>query len=100
MNDLTRLDAATLGARTRELNETLSTGTERLGAAMTDRMLEMTHTDRAPWTIGLGNDKRRLKLDVIRHVLSRFDYPNKDRKAIGEIDEKVLGRGPGFVLGR
>ncbi len=61
-----------------------------------DRMLERTHTDEAPWVIGLGNDKRRLKLDVIRHVLSLFDYPDKDRRAIGDIDEKVLGRGPAF----
>ena len=61
-----------------------------------DRMLETTHTDTAPWTIALGNDKRRLKLDVIRHVLGLFDYPEKDRKAIGAIDEKILGRGPAF----
>ncbi len=64
-----------------------------------DRMLETTHTDRAPWTIALGNDKRRLKLNVIRHILRLFDYPDKDRKAIGEIDDKVLGQGPGFVAG-
>ncbi|NLH81080.1 MAG: polyphosphate kinase 2 [Phyllobacteriaceae bacterium] len=64
-----------------------------------DRMLETTHTDRAPWTIVLGNDKRRLKLNVIRHVLKLFDYPDKDRRAIGEIDEKVLGQGPGFFDG-
>ena len=65
-----------------------------------DRMLETTHTDKAPWTVVLGNDKRRLKLNAIRHLLQQFDYPDKDRRAIGEIDEKVLGRGPGFVLGR
>ena len=63
-------------------------------------MLETTHTDRAPWTVALGNDKRRMKLDVLRHVLSRFDYPGKDRKAIGEIDPKILGHGPGLVAGR
>ena len=64
-----------------------------------DRMLETTHTDRAPWTIVLGNDKRRLKLNAIRHVLRLFDYPDKDRRAIGEIDDEVLGQGPGFVDG-
>ena len=62
-----------------------------------DRMLERTHTDRAPWTVGLGNDKRRLKLAAMRHVLSLFDYPGKDRKAIGAVDEKILGRGPAFL---
>lgn len=69
------------------------------GAAR-DRMLETTHTDRSPWTVALGNDKRRMKLDVLRHVLSRFDYPGKDRKAIGEIDPKILGHGPALVAGR
>ena len=62
-----------------------------------DRMLETTHTDGAPWTIVLGNDKRRLKLNAIRHVLGLFDYPGKDRHAIGAIDEKILGRGPAFL---
>lgn len=62
-----------------------------------DRMLEMTHTDSAPWMVALGNDKRRLKLEVIRHVLMRFDYPDKDHRVIGSLDEKVIGRGPGFL---
>ena len=62
-----------------------------------DRMLERTHTDAAPWTVVLGNDKRRLKLNAIRHVLGLFDHPGKDRKAIGAIDEKILGRGPAFL---
>ena len=65
-----------------------------------DRMLEMTHTDGAPWTVVLGNDKRRLKLDAIRHVLMLFDYPDKDRRVIGAIDEKILGRGPEFLARR
>ena len=65
-----------------------------------DRMIERTHTDGAPWTIVLGNDKRRLKLNAMRHVLGLFDYPGKDRKAIGEIDEKILGHGPGFLAKR
>ncbi|TBW39287.1 polyphosphate kinase 2 [Siculibacillus lacustris] len=63
-----------------------------------DRMLETTHTDAAPWTVVLGNDKRRLKLNAIRHVLQLFDYEGKDRKVIGEIDAKVLGHGPGFLV--
>jgi len=65
-----------------------------------DRMIERTHTDAAPWTVVLGNDKRRLKLNAIRHVLGLFDYPDKDRKAIGAIDEKILGRGPAFLARR
>jgi polyphosphate kinase 2 len=70
---------------------------DEYGAAR-DRMLEMTHTDWAPWTLLLGNDKKRLRLNAIRFVLSRFDYPEKDRKVIGEIDPNILGTGPGFLL--
>jgi hypothetical protein len=67
------------------------------GAAR-DRMLETTHSDLAPWTIVLGNDKKRARLAVIRHILGLFDYPGKDRKAIGPIDGRILGHGPGFAL--
>ncbi len=65
-----------------------------------DRMIEATHTDRAPWTVALGNDKRRLKLSILRHFLGLFDYPGKDRAAIGTIDEKVLARGATLLRGR
>ena len=65
-----------------------------------DRMLERTHTDGAPWTVVLGNDKRRLKLNALRHLLTLFDYPGKDHRAIGAIDEWILGRGPAFLLDR
>ncbi len=63
-----------------------------------DRMLEMTHTDHAPWTIIRANDKKRARLNAIRHVLLQLNYPDKDRKAIGEIDDKIVGSGPGFLI--
>ena len=62
-----------------------------------DRMLEETHTDQAPWTVVRGNDKRRARLNLIRHILTTLDYEGKDEKAIGEIDRKIVGAGPGFV---
>jgi hypothetical protein len=60
-------------------------------------MLEETHTEHAPWTIVHSNDKRRARLDIIRHMLKTLDYDGKDENAIGEIDGKILGSGPGFV---
>mgnify|MGYP003335292208 CR=1 FL=1 len=42
----------------------------------------------------------RMKLSVLRHFLSLFDYPGKDRAAIGEIDGEILGHGPALVRGR
>jgi polyphosphate kinase len=62
-----------------------------------DRMLTETHTDQAPWTVVRGNDKRRARLNLIRHILTTLDYEGKDEKAIGEIDKKIVGAGPGFV---
>jgi polyphosphate kinase 2 len=55
-----------------------------------DRMLERTDSRHAPWAVIRANDKRRLRLNVIRTVLSGFDYEGKDKKAIGEIDDKIV----------
>ena len=62
-----------------------------------DIMLEKTHTRETPWTILLANDKRRARLNVIRHMLLALDYEGKDKSAIGEIDHKILGQGPKFL---
>jgi polyphosphate kinase 2 len=61
-----------------------------------DRMVERTDTTPAPWTMVLANDKRRTRLEVIRSILSRFDYDGKDRHAIGEIDRKIILSGASF----
>ncbi len=62
-----------------------------------DLMLEKTHTALAPWTIARTNCKRRARLNIIRHLLHRLDYEDKDNKAIGEIDENILGEGLQFL---
>jgi polyphosphate kinase 2 len=62
-----------------------------------DRMLKETHTEFAPWTVIRANDKRRARLNLIRHMLKTIDYDGKDKDAIGEIDDKILGSGPGFL---
>ena len=36
-----------------------------------DRMLKKTHSDNAPWTVIRANDKRRARLELIRHMLKR-----------------------------
>ena len=55
-----------------------------------NRMLEETSTEFAPWTVILGNDKRRARVNIIRSVLHRLDYAGKSDKAIGEIDRKIV----------
>tara|TARA_R110002124_G_C8968218_1_gene514744 strand:- start:4402 stop:5295 length:894 start_codon:yes stop_codon:yes gene_type:complete len=60
-------------------------------------MLKMTHTQSTPWTIVRSNDKRRARLNSIRHVLTHLDYDGKDMEAIGKIDPLILGQGPDFL---
>jgi polyphosphate kinase 2 len=55
-----------------------------------DAMLEATDRAEAPWTIIRANDKRRTRLEVIRHVLLSLDYEGKDRQAIGEADDRIV----------
>ncbi len=64
-----------------------------------NKTLQATHTKAAPWTILRYNDKRRGRLNLIRHILEHIDYDDKSKKAIGDIDETILGTQPGFLLG-
>ncbi|MBY5338176.1 polyphosphate kinase 2 [Rhizobium leguminosarum] len=62
-----------------------------------NRMLKETHTDFAPWTVIHGNDKRRARLELIRHMLNRMDYDGKNKQALGTVDAEIIGSGPGFL---
>ena len=62
-------------------------------------MLEHTHNEATPWVILRANDKRRARLNMMRHVLLSLDYEGKDEAAIGEIDSNILGFGPSFLHG-
>jgi polyphosphate kinase 2 len=55
-----------------------------------DEMLRRTDSDFAPWTVVRANDKKRLRLNVIRSVLSRLDFTGKDAGAIGPIDDAIV----------
>lgn len=53
--------------------------------------LERTHTGTAPWTIVRSDDKRRARVQVIRHILNQLDYDHKNAKAVAPLDDKILG---------
>lgn len=55
-----------------------------------DEMLEKTSSPAAPWHIVKANDKRRLRLNVLRHLLLALPYDDKDTKIIGDIDPTIL----------
>ena len=59
-----------------------------------DTMVSATHSAHAPWTVIRMNDKRRGRLEVLRHILLNIDYEGKDRKALGSPDPKIIGAGP------
>ena len=43
-----------------------------------EAMFLLTHTDSAPWTIIKSDDKKRARINAMRHVLSVLDYEGKD----------------------
>ena len=49
-----------------------------------------THTKDAPWVIIKSDDKKRARLNCIRHFLHALDYPGKDLDAIGETDSLIV----------
>jgi polyphosphate kinase 2 len=44
-----------------------------------------------PWTVVRSNDKKRARLEAMRHVLDQFEYPGKDHEIVGKPDRKILG---------
>ncbi|MCH4242731.1 polyphosphate kinase 2 [Acinetobacter gerneri] len=54
-----------------------------------NQMFFHTHTADAPWTIIKSDDKKRARLNCIRHFLHQLDYPNKDLTHI-KVDEKLV----------
>ena len=53
--------------------------------------LDRTNSPQAPWTVVRSDDKRRARLNVIRHVLHALNYTHKDTSAIGAIDSSICG---------
>ena len=56
-----------------------------------EAMFHYTDTPLAPWTVVKSNDKKRARLEAIKHVLLKFDYDGKDSDVIGEPDKLLIG---------
>ncbi len=54
-----------------------------------NEMLKTTHSKHAPWRVILANDKRRARLEIIRHILDKYDYEGKNIDIIGRADKKI-----------
>ena len=58
-------------------------------SAAFNHSLQMTDTKASPWTVIRANDKRRARLESIRHLLDAMPYKHKDAAAVGAPDRKI-----------
>ncbi len=56
-----------------------------------EAMFRKTDTKHSPWTVVKSNDKKRARLEAMRHVLHRFDYPGKDHDVVRTPDPLIVG---------
>jgi polyphosphate kinase 2 len=56
-----------------------------------EHMFQHTDTDQAPWVVVRNNDKKRGRVEAMRHVLDRFDYDDKDQDIVGTPDPRIVG---------
>ena len=54
-----------------------------------DLMLAQTSSKKTPWTVINANNKKHAHLNLIRDLLSRVSYPDKDKKIL-TIDPKIV----------
>jgi polyphosphate kinase 2 len=50
-----------------------------------------TDTADAPWTIIKSNDKKRSRLNAMKHFLSSLPYPDKDESVVRSTDPSIVG---------
>jgi polyphosphate kinase 2 len=61
--------------------------------AAKEAMIRRTDTEWAPWTTIKSNDKKRARINAMRHFLSGFEYDGKDADLVGQPDPLIVRRG-------
>ena len=56
-----------------------------------EAMFFYTDTEDAPWTVVKSNDKKRARLEAMRHILEQYDYDGKDPEIVAQPDRKIIG---------
>lgn len=64
-----------------------------------EAMFFYTDTADAPWTIIKSNDKKRARINTMKHFLSTIEYPDKDYDIVGQPDPLIVGRASHVVHG-
>jgi polyphosphate kinase 2 len=55
-----------------------------------NKMLQQTNTEFAPWTIVRSDDKRRARINSIKHLLHSINYDNKDPQIANAPDSSIV----------
>ena len=58
--------------------------------AAKEAMFFYTDTADAPWTIVKSDDKKRARLNCMRHFLAALPYTNKDTRVVGRPDPRIV----------
>ncbi len=53
-------------------------------------MLSSTHTKEAPWTVVKSDNKKRARLNTIKHILNHVQYPNKIDDKFIKVDRDII----------
>ncbi|MDR0665981.1 MAG: polyphosphate kinase 2 [Campylobacteraceae bacterium] len=56
-------------------------------------MFLASHTKECPWAIVYSDNKKKARLNTIRHLLSQVDYPNKSKKDIFKVNDDLFKTG-------
>lgn len=56
-----------------------------------EAMFALTDTPDAPWAVVKSNDKKRARVEAMRHVLAQFDYDGKDLEIVTAADPLIVG---------
>ncbi|MDQ6975821.1 MAG: polyphosphate kinase 2 [Mariprofundaceae bacterium] len=59
--------------------------------AAKEAMFFYTDTNDAPWTVIKSDDKKRARINCMRHFLSKLDYPNKNTEVAKPADSLIVG---------
>jgi len=58
-----------------------------------EEMFSKTHTTYSPWIVVKTNDKKKARIECIRHVLSQFDYQEaSENKIVNNPDPNIVMR--------
>ena len=64
-----------------------------------EAMFFYTDTADAPWTVIKSNDKKRARLNCMRHFLSMLPYAGKDMHVVGKPDPLIVGHSSHVIGG-